>query len=189
MRALKLKLDERKLVWRFCAGDRQAFDELFDRYADRVLGFAIHLTRSRADAEDLVQEAFVAACTGYSAFQGRSSILTWLLGIAVRRWRDRSRQQTPEMVSFDEELDSDADVLQFEPNPIERQVIDSISLADALGKLTPPFREALLLVASQGLTYREAAEVTGEPVRTVKWRVSRAMHSVRQSLNATGIVA
>jgi RNA polymerase sigma-70 factor, ECF subfamily len=181
-----LELDERQLARRFCAGDRDAFDELFDRYSGRVLGFATRLTGSRSDAEDLVQDTFLAACGAYATFKQRSGILTWLLGITVRRWRDGSRRLTPEMVSFDEDLDSDSPELHSEGNPVERQVVTAVSLAEALDKLDPPFRIALVLVASQGLTYKEAAEATGEPVGTVKWRVSEASRRVRQALSTRG---
>lgn len=181
-----MELDERQLARRFCAGDRAAFDELFDRYSGRVLGFATRLTGSRSDAEDLVQDTFLAACEAYATFKRRSGILTWLLGIAIRRWRDESRRKAPETVSFDEDLDSGGVQLRCERNPVERQVIETIDLAEALRRLAPPFREALLLVASQGLTYREAAEVMGEPVGTVKWRVSEASRSIRQALSPIG---
>ena len=81
-----MTIDERELMRRFGAGERDGFDAVYDQYAHRVLGFAMRLTGNRSDAEDLVQETFVSAFKGCSTFQGRASILTWLLGIAVRRW-------------------------------------------------------------------------------------------------------
>jgi DNA-directed RNA polymerase specialized sigma24 family protein len=64
------------------------------------------------------------------------------------------------------------------------QVVHSLVVGEALAALPPPFRAALLLVFSQGLTYREAAEVLGEPVGTIKWRVSEATRRVRRHLEA-----
>jgi DNA-directed RNA polymerase specialized sigma24 family protein len=62
------------------------------------------------------------------------------------------------------------------------QTVETVVLDQALQMLDEPFREALLLVHSQGLTYREAAELRGEPVGTVKWRVSEAARRLRQIL-------
>ncbi len=97
------------------------------------------------------------------------------VGIAVRRWRDRGRHHTPAtaaLIHDEQAAASEADRAQR--STLEEEVVNSLTLSRALSLLAPPFREALLLVASQGLTYKEAAEVLGEPVGTVKWRVSEA---------------
>ena len=65
---------------------------------------------------------------------------------------------------------------------LESGVLDRLTLDAALATLDLPFREALILIHSQGLTYNEAAEVLGEPAGTVKWRVSEALKSVRRQL-------
>lgn len=171
------------------AGDPQAFRRLYDTYADRVMGFVLRLTGSRTETEDIVQEVFVAAYASRASFQGRSQLLTWLLGIASRRWRDRCRQRTPQTTTlFAEEVaegtaSHDAAVL-FSPRSLETDVINALTLADALARLEPLFREALLLVASQGLTYREAAEIMDEPIGTVKWRVAQATRRMSRLLDA-----
>jgi len=178
MRALELN-DERELMRRFGAGDREGFDAVYDQYAHRVLGFAMRLTGNRSDAEDLVQETFLAAYMGCAGFRGRSSLLSWLLGIAVRRWRDKGRRLVLDTVTLDDELDA----VQVAADPVQGSVINSVVVSDALNRLDPPFREALLLVASQGLSYREAAEALEEPVGTVKWRVSEASRKIRRILS------
>jgi RNA polymerase sigma-70 factor (ECF subfamily) len=172
--------DERELMRRFGAGERDGFDAVYDQYAHRVLGFAMRLTGNRSDAEDLVQETFVSAFKGCSTFQGRASILTWLLGIAVRRWRDQRRRPGLDTVELNDDWDTDENAPCTDS--VEGAVINSVVVADALSRLAPPFREALLLVASQGLTYREAADVLGEPVGTVKWRVFEATRRLRRIL-------
>ena len=68
---------------------------LYELYADRVYGFVLRLSGSPSDAEDIVQEVFLAAYAGRDGFQGRARLLTWLLGIASRRWRDRCRHNLP----------------------------------------------------------------------------------------------
>ena len=62
--------------------------------------------------------------------------------------------------------------------------MNALTMETALAKLDAPAREALLLVVSQGLTYREAADVMEEPVGTTKWRVSQATRKMAALLNA-----
>jgi len=162
-------------------GDRQAFELLFERYADRVTGFVTRLAGSRSECEDIVQEVFVAAYTGRKSFAGRSQPLAWLLGIAVRRCRDHNRKR-PTPITDDGEVDEIAGAPQCDRS-LEDLVIDRVTMTDALRHLQPLFREALLLVASQGLTYREAAEAMGEPIGTVKWRASVAAAQMRLRLS------
>ena len=169
-----MALDERRLAGGIRAGDPQAFRDLYDAYGARVLGYALRLTGCREEAEDLVQETFVACFSSRALFQGRSRLISWLLGIATRRWRDRARKHAPQTFSLDEGVDF--------PGP-NRDVVGALTLSQALAKLDAPFREALLLVRSQGLSYTEAASITGEPVGTVKWRVSEAARRAQQILS------
>lgn len=173
-----MALDERELARQLRAGASEGFAALYDHYAPRVMGFALRLTGSRPEAEDLVQEVFLAAYRGRAGFQGRSGLIVWLLGIAARRWRDLRRCRRLETVPTPGEPEGDiAEALKTED--MAPQVVRTLMLTEALDELEQPFREALLLVASQGLTYREAAEALGEPVGTVKWRVSVAVRRMR----------
>jgi len=176
--------EEANLLAKMRAGDPQALRRLYELYADRVSGFALRLTGNRSETEDIVQEVLVAAYAGHAACQGRARPLTWLLGIATRRWRDRRRQRS----TLPQEGDA-LDHLAFSgaQRSLESEVIDALTLDCALQQLDPPFRQALLLVASQGLTYREAADVMAEPVGTVKWRVSRATREMSRLLRAVEV--
>lgn len=164
------------------------FEEAFDLHAPRLLGFALRLTGNRAEAEaeaeDLVQETFLAAFSGHDALRARSKYLPWLLGIAARRWRDRCRKSDLATVPLIEEQDDGAgrehEGAQASP---EDQVVAAMTLEGALCRLSPALRESLLLVASQGLSYKEAALALGEPVGTVKWRVWEASRRMREMLS------
>jgi RNA polymerase sigma-70 factor (ECF subfamily) len=158
------------------AGDPGAFDRVFDGYAPRVLGYLLRLTGSRAEAEDLTQETFLAAYAGRVGFSGRSQPLAWLLGIARRRWRDGRRHPGPCLEPLDEELAVAEDHAD--------RVATAATLAAALDRLDEDEKEILLLTAVQGLSYAEAAEVLGEPVGTLRWRVYEATRKLRRILNA-----
>jgi RNA polymerase sigma-70 factor (ECF subfamily) len=173
--------DDRRLLAAFRRGDRAAFDALFDRYAGRVLAFALQLTGGcRADAEDLVQETFVAAYRAAPGFRGGSRLLTWLLGILVRRHRDGRRRNVVPTVPLLDEHDGLAPVSRH--SPVESEVVSGTDFRCALGALDASLREAFLLVAAQGLTHKEAAGVLGVPEGTVKWRVAEATRRLRAAL-------
>jgi RNA polymerase sigma-70 factor, ECF subfamily len=161
------------------AGDHAAFDRLYARYAARVTGYLVRLTGSRAAAEDLTQETFLASYNGRALYQGRGRPLAWLMGIASRRGRDWLRRPHPATAELHEDLPA------YGSTP-EEKAVARVALEGALCRLEPPFREALLLVASQGFTYQEAAEAMGEPVGTVKWRVHRATRRLREFLAEGG---
>ena len=157
------------------------FARLYRHHAPNVLGLLVRLCDGdRAEAEDLCQETFVAAHQGRATFAGRGSPRAWLLGIAVRRWRDRGRRKS---------LPTAPDTVQDElPDPsghdFAEGALTRIALETALRRLEPRHREAILLVVSQRLTYREAAQITGEPIGTVKWRVHEASRQLRSHLTA-----
>jgi RNA polymerase sigma-70 factor, ECF subfamily len=174
-----MTLNERRLGGRIRAGDPQVFQDLYDAYGARVLGYALRLTGAREDAEDLVQETFVGAYSSRATYQGRAKLLSWLLGITTRRWRDGLRHGGAQRRPPTSELRSD---VAYDPE-VEGGVVRALTLAQALARLDPPFREALLLVRSQGLTYAEAAEIVGEPEGTVKWRVYEAARRAQKLLN------
>jgi RNA polymerase sigma-70 factor, ECF subfamily len=167
------------------AGDASAFDRLYAQFAPRVLGYLMRLTgKGRAETEDLVQETFLAAYAGRTSFAQRSGHLAWLLGIARRRWRDdrRSESVRPAAVSLEAVIEQ----AQSEDRSVAEQTIRKAMLERALCALPETEREAVLLVIVQQLTYREAAQITGEPVGTVKWRVHAATKSMRALLSEEG---
>lgn len=180
--------NERELIRLIREGDPRSFQRLYAQYADRVMGFALRLTDSRSDAEDVVQEVFLAAWKGRDGFQGRSRLLTWLLGIASRRCRDRRRALSPETLALADETTVGAGENSLAPLPacpsMETRVVNALTLEQALAQLQPLFREALLLVASQGLTHAEAAAIMNEPLSTTKWRVWQAKKQMAALLHA-----
>ncbi len=180
MKSLITYLEERRLITRFQAGDPAAFDTLYDAYAPRVFAFAISLVGGcRADAEDLVQETFIAAFQATGSFRGNSRVLTWLLAITLRRVRDSRRRHQPTVLSLSSEYD-----LPSSPAPsLEQTVISDIRYLEALAHLDESQRTAFVLVASQGRTHKEAASLLQTPVATIKWRVAQATKHLRATLS------
>lgn len=151
------------------------FSCLHQRYGGAVLGVLLRLTGGdRAEAEDLTQETFVAAFQGQEHFSGRVPLRAWLVGIALRRWRDSRRRPRPKTVVLGHELPSHTST--------EAQVTARTALTQALGTLPDDQQTAVLLILGQGLTYPEAAKTLGVPEGTLKWRVSEALKRLRPLL-------
>jgi RNA polymerase sigma-70 factor (ECF subfamily) len=86
--------DERDLIERLRAGDEGAFMMLVEMYGPLMLRIAQNYVRSRAVAEDVVQEAWLGVLTGIDRFEGRSSLKTWILRILVNRARTRGERES-----------------------------------------------------------------------------------------------
>jgi RNA polymerase sigma-70 factor, ECF subfamily len=161
----------------FLAGQPEGFAALYHQYSREVLGVLLRLTHGdRAEAEDLAQETFFAAYRGRSGFRPGTSLRAWLLGIAVRRWRDTCRQALAQKRLLP---------VGWTPGnapAAEAVALPELMLETALGQLTDTQRESVLLVLGKGLTYREAAEALGEPEGTIKSRVYEAVHKLRRTL-------
>lgn len=154
---------------------QDAFQTIYRRHGRDVLGILMRLTRgNRAEAEDLTQETFLAALRGWKTFRGDGTTRAWLVGIAVRRWRDSTRRHEPTL--------ADRESLHPKIAGPEQITLARLNLDAALTQLPEAQRVALLLVLGQGLTYREAAEALGEPEGTLKWRVHEATKTMRALL-------
>jgi RNA polymerase sigma-70 factor, ECF subfamily len=121
-----------------------------------------------ATADDLTQETYLRAFRALPSFQGRSSVRTWLLGIARRVCADHLRTVVRRR-RLDERLATHAWADQQHPDPAGQLGAD-----DLLRRLGPERREAFVLTQLIGLSYAEAAAVADVPVGTIRSRVARA---------------
>lgn len=165
--------DPEEMAWltRARQGDVAAFDWLMNRYRDRALRLAAHVLRRPAEAEDLVQEAFLRAFAQIGQFRGESSFFTWLYRIVVRLCLNRMRTPDWRDCAWPE-----TDV--FEPTPeVETEGERSqtrLLIETLLDELSPPLRAALVLRELEGLDYEEIAETLQIPIGTVRSRLSAA---------------
>jgi RNA polymerase sigma-70 factor, ECF subfamily len=165
------------LVARFVARrDEAAFRALYRRHADFLYRFLLRLTGGDgAAAEEGVQETWVRAAQGLAGFAGRSSLKTWLAGIAIRWWREARRVSGRETELPEEEALPAA-------TPIRRE-IERVDLERALAALPLGYRRAILLHDVEGYTHEEVAELTGTDVGTSKSQLSRARRALRARLS------
>jgi RNA polymerase sigma-70 factor, ECF subfamily len=163
-----LELSDRELLSAHCAGDPDAFGELFRRHRDRMWALALRTTRDPEIAADAVQEAFIAAFRHADSFRGESAVTTWLHRIVVNSCLDRLRRIKPVAALPEADLSSMAD-----PHDHHLSVDVRLDVQAALAQLPEGQRVALVLVDMHGLSTAEAAGVMGVAEGTIKSRCSR----------------
>jgi RNA polymerase sigma-70 factor (ECF subfamily) len=175
----------------------QGADNLEERFESEALPLlpglysaAYRLTRNAADAEDLVQEAFLRAFRGFHQFQPGTNLKAWLYRILTNTFINsyRKRQREPQTVSDDEIEDwylySKMADEGFEPSA-ETSVLESLpdeDVQEALSSLPEQFRVAVLLADVEGFSYKEIAEITGVPIGTVMSRLHRGRKALEKRL-------
>ena len=159
------------------------FEERISPHFNSAYNLAKWLTRSREDAEDVVQEAFLRA---FSAFEGlrNEDAKPWLLTIVRNTsmtWLKRNRNAGA-TIGFEEALE---DPVEHSPDPEERLLIscDREQVRQALEQLPSDFRVAVVLREMEGLSYKEISATMGVPLGTVMSRLSRGRDWLRRILS------
>jgi RNA polymerase sigma factor (sigma-70 family) len=152
---------------------RQSFEEVVLPHLDAAFNYARWLTRSEADAEDVVQDAYMRAFKFFSSFRGEDA-RAWLLTIVRNTWYGRFPRgggRLP-MSSIDETRDDPLDEgLDPEALLMQRQTVEHVR--KTLEMLPGDFREVLVLRELEGLSYKEIAAIVGIPIGTVMSRLAR----------------
>ena len=144
---------------------------------------ARRLTRSSADAEDLLQDALLHAYAGFHTFKGGTNLQAWLFRILYNRWVSayRSKQSRPAEVPVDDIAERDL----IHRTSAEAEVLDTLpdnEIKAAMDALPESFRAAVYYADVQGYTYRETAAILGIPHGTVMSRASRGRQRLRIAL-------
>jgi RNA polymerase sigma-70 factor (ECF subfamily) len=148
------------------AGDRRALSEFVVSSQSDVWRLCRHLGGAQ-EADDLTQEVFARAIRGLGAYRAESSARTWLLSIAHRTCADHVRRAQRRRLLLGR--------LRARPVPAEESSrAGAVDLDLLVGALDTDRRAAFVLTQILGLEYREAAEVLGVPVGTIRSRVARA---------------
>lgn len=169
--------DDAQLMRSIGRGDESAFRELVNRHARYLYGIAYSLTQNPSDAEDVVQETFVAVLK--SKFRGESSVRTWLVQILVRQAallrRTRSRRIGPAAAD-----DAKKDLSVAAAGSAVSGSDARLDLAVMLEGLSPEHRQVIVLRELEGMTYEEMAATLAVPRGTVESRLHRARAELRE---------
>jgi len=163
---------------------RTRFDALVLPHLDSLYRFAVSLTRSPPDAEDLVQEAALRAYRGIEKLRGADA-RAWLLAIVrnchfTARALEKKRPSGQVSGVGDEEI-MDA-LIEPSPDPESASLTEEQrrAVGRSLAKLSREHREVLVLRELEELSYRDIAAVTGVPIGTVMSRLARARTALRE---------
>ena len=165
--------DDRELLSRIGGGDELAFEELYGRYANAVMGFCVSRTRDRETAREVFDDVWMACWRSARSYRGEGKVLAWLLGIAKRQmymsWRSKNRQATVGITEVVETLQEDS------PGP-EAQMMSACGVEE--------LHDVLSLLPKELLETVTLAWLHDIPVGTVKSRVTRARKMLRQHRKA-----
>ena len=162
------------LLARVARSDQEAFHALYGTHAERVIRYAMSILRNRHLAEEVLQETMLAVWKTAKAFQGRSKVSTWILGIARNQAynllrREKRGQRLPEEKNQ-------------AVNPSDNAELE-VRIERAMETLSESHREILHLVFYEDLTLRETAAILGIPEGTAKSRMHHARKAMGKELS------
>jgi len=173
-----------RLIERFKAGDREAFDRIVDRYRRDVYRIAYRMTANHEDADDVSQETFLRAYKALDSFRGDASLKTWLFRIAmnlsINVGRARAGHRTEER-----DLDVMPDPRGAEGPAAEGRLIlgeEATRVRGAVASLPPRQKQVVLLRMYEEMPFQEISEVLDCPIGTAKANFFHAMNNLRKAL-------
>ncbi|MBS1801811.1 MAG: RNA polymerase sigma factor [Acidobacteria bacterium] len=166
-----------------CLSASAHFEELALPLFSSIHNFAYYLSRSSADAEDLVQETYLKALRGFDTFEPGSNLRSWMFRILKNTFLN---SRTRPFMRFHhiglEEILENLPARSPDPCEIYLQRVRLLALQSAIERLATVHRNVLVLCDLEGASYREAAEALSIPIGTVMSRLARARKSIRESL-------
>jgi RNA polymerase sigma-70 factor (ECF subfamily) len=178
---------EADLVKRARRGDLKAYDELVQRYQQRIYATIYHMTANHEDANDLAQDSFIKAYQALKSFKGGSSFYTWLYRIAVNKTINFLKQRRNKHhyslndLDFNTEHNPDLVALISDKTPLRDAGLTELQkkLNEALLKLSEPHRMVVVLHDVQGQSHEEIAEIMGCNIGTVRSRLFYARQQLQ----------
>ncbi len=180
--------DDAMLIARAKRGDYDALDALIRKHETRAYQYAYRLTRNAEEASDVVAEAFVRVYNAIHNFKGYSAFTTWLYRILTNcfldiRKKERSRPCTSlETSSADGDLERQIEYRGRSPFEETERKEKETTMQAAVANLPDYQRAIILMYHIEMMSYEDMAKVLDLPIGTVKSRLNRARHSLRDSL-------
>ena len=171
-------LNDQQLLELCRDGDDAAFGVLVERHRARLFHSLVPMLKSPEDADDIVQEAFFQARRKLATFRGDSAFYTWLYRIAANRALSFLRKQKPKTTSIERlnetsgfdpaDPDNHGQPLKMVLREEHRQLV-----RETLAELPDDYRVVLVMKEFDGLRYDQIAELTENPIGTVRSRIHR----------------
>ena len=177
------RADELGLVERCRQGDLAAFEEIYRAHAGRLYSVAYRMVGNPTDAEDLLQDIFLAAHRKLDSFRGESALGTWLYRLATNLCLDHLRSRSARASSVTDPLDEEIGGADAASRGLADSAVTRMDLERALARLPAGCRAAFVLHDIEGLEHREVAEALGIAEGTSKSQVHKARLRLRTLLS------
>ena len=179
--------DETALVRRAQNGELSAYDELVQRYQERIYATIYHMTSNHEDANDLAQEAFIKGYQALKSFKGGSSFYTWVYRIAVNKTinflKQRKNRVSMSLNDLDFNVEHDPDLVALISDKTPRRDAGMAELQEklneAMQKLSEYHRLVVTLHDVQGMSHEEIAKIMDCNVGTVRSRLFYARQQLQ----------
>jgi RNA polymerase sigma-70 factor, ECF subfamily len=183
-------MTDEELIQRFYEGDREALAVIFERHKEGVFNFALRMVNNRADAEDIISDAFGRVCDGHNRFVPNARFKTWLYTIARNACIDKIRSRKKWGSMWFQKKDSEEHLPMDFPSHDESasEVLQRKEAAQhihtAINQLPSDQREAIMLREFQELAYDEIAQILGCSLSNVKILIYRARVQLKDNIPA-----
>ena len=180
--------NDAELVVAALAGNTQAFDVLVTRYRRAMLTIAQQIVRNHADAEDVVQDAFLRAFEALPQLSDLNRFGAWLHSItrnrALRYYKNASRYQPQE--DMEPYLNRETDTSAADPAHIVERELTQQGIRDAIQELPTDYQAVIELYYWAEMPQKRMAEFLSLPLTTVKWRLHKAKELLKTILERRG---
>jgi RNA polymerase sigma-70 factor, ECF subfamily len=176
------RADDLALVERCRKGDLAAFETIYRTHSGRLYSVACRMLGNPADAEDLLQEIFLAAHRKLDSFRGESALGTWLYRLATNLCLDHLRSRATRSSQVTGALDDQPLLADSGSRKLAERTVAKMDLERAVAQLPEGCRTAFVLHDVEGLEHREVAAMLGIAEGTSKSQVHKARLRLRAIL-------
>ncbi|MEV0972220.1 RNA polymerase sigma factor [Microtetraspora glauca] len=176
-RRSRAPVEDETVLARVADGDAAALGELYERYSRPLFAFLFRLAGDRGTAEEILQDTLLAVWRSAGTYRSRSSVSTWLFGVARRQAHNRLRGLPPPLPA------DPADGADPVPGP-EELAVGGDRVQQTLARLPLAQREVVVLAYLNDLGHQEIADILAIPVGTVKSRLHHARATLRGCIDA-----
>src|SRR3712207_1983300 len=172
------------LTRRAARGEADAFEELYRLHHRRVYTLCLRMTQNEAEAEDITQDVFIVLLHKAGDYRAEASFTTWLHRLTVNQVLMHFRRKKAKREEQAEDDAEDTSAPRGTSGARPAQLIDRITLEDALSRLPPGYRAAFVLHDVEGYEHEEVARLLGCAVGTSKSQLHKARTKLRKLLRA-----
>lgn len=190
MNTLQIRnLSDEDLMELFQSGYEQAFNQIVERYRERIHNFLFRYTKNHLDCEDLVQETFFRVYKCRNSYERIAKFSTWLYTIAGNlaksQFKKSSKMQLYSISGYgedDQEYDIEISDITFIPDAEVEESMNVEFVMKALELIPSEFKDVVIMRDVQNMTYEEIEQVTGLAMGTVKSRINRGRARLQKML-------